>query len=182
MRTASRQRDLGSAISIEDALSMLTIIFVVFMLLLVPLVNLNRVKLENETKDPFWKSVAVNLKKELPADSRVSPYTMAFDLDSSISQRISRIENTSICYIEALFADSSVTVICHNRKENSFVAVFCSNDGAAKTFRKGFLNSGNRNSGWIISDSHEDYGDDPECLEMEARYRTWFLDMQKKRG
>jgi hypothetical protein len=182
MRTSSRQRDLGSAISIEDALSMLTIIFVVFMLILVPLVNLDRVRLEKETSDPFWKKVAVNLGAGLSADKEVAEYAMAFDLDSSISRRVSRIKNGDNRYIEALFADSSITVICHNRNKNSFIAVFCQNDGAAKIFRKGLLTPGSGNNGWIVSDSYEDYGEDPECLEMEANYRSWFFEMLKKQG
>jgi len=43
---------LGEAISIEDALSMLTVIFVLFVIFLVPLVTIDRMQLEKEQSDP----------------------------------------------------------------------------------------------------------------------------------
>jgi hypothetical protein len=182
MKAARKQRDLGSAISIEDALSMLTIIFVVFMLILVPLVNIDRVRLEKENKDPFWQKVASSFGSQSSGEHKIAGYSMAFDLDSAVAGRISETDKGRICYIEAMFRDSSLTVIRHDRRDNSFTAVFCQNGGTTRVFRKGSLLWNSRNREWMVSDFTADYGEDPESLSMETNYRAWFLDMLKKQG
>lgn len=50
--------DLGNAISMEDALSIMVVTFVLFFLFLIPLVNIDRTKLEEAQKDTYWEKLS----------------------------------------------------------------------------------------------------------------------------
>jgi len=176
MSTFGRRRDLGNAISIEDALAMLTVIFVVFMLLLVPLVNLDRTKLASEHRDRFWQRVAQSFALRDSGSTSVSSYNLAFDINDALSIRMRPGESENVRYIEALLADSSLTIIRHDHRDDSFIALFCQNAGTTKIYRSGSLTWNPASREWVAFEFDIDYGDKNESLAMEAKYRTWFLE------
>jgi hypothetical protein len=182
MNAFGRRPDLGNAISMEDALAMLTVIFVIFMLVLVPLVNLDRVKLKQEHRDRFWDRVAASFSAKKADTARWRPYSLAFDLHSALSVRTAAAGDRSVRYVEALLADSALTIIRHNLYDNTFIALYCQNSGSTKIYRSGSLtwNPGSRE--WVVFDFDIDYGDRTESLAMEARYRTWFLETSARDG
>ena len=174
MRARAATADMGEAISMEDALSMLTVIFVLFVVFLVPLVTIDRMRLEAERPDPFWGNVTASLEKGLSDMIAAREYMLAFDLEDARSVRVASVDAGNVRYVEALLRDSSITVIRHDRTDNSFGALYCQDLGSTQVFRSGTLTWNPTSRRWVVFDFEIDYGEAESSRAMAQDYRRWF--------
>lgn len=179
MRTRHSQRhfDLGEAISMEDAISMMTIIFVLFVIFLVPLVSIDKARLEKKQEDHFWGEVVAFLgTKSSPAfDKYSSMYRNAFDLYNPLFVKTTHRESSKAKYryIELLSQDSSLVVIRHELNNNDFHSMRMTKNGETTIYQHGILQRVDKTSEWFSMDEVLDYGEDPRSKQLNSEYRHW---------
>ena len=168
--------DLGDAISMEDAISMMTIVFVLFVIFLVPLVSIDKAQLERKKMDNIWK-VAID-NNNLPKDNDLvaQRYVDAFEIDEEKWITESKIGNKRV--IEALGVDSTLYVICHNLDNNRFDEMIITTNGETITYRHGILDKIRSSSNWFIVDDSYDYGDKKSSKE----FYNWYKKLCQRRS
>ncbi len=127
----------------EDAISMLTIVFVLFVIFLVPLVSIDKARLEDKLHDKFWNNMVVfldnNNTKSTSRETVTALYDNEFDIHNAIRLLYTVAPSGSYNLIEFLGQDSSVTIIKHNLSTNRFNSMRISAGGTSTTFRHGEL-------------------------------------------
>ena len=89
------------------------------------------------------------------------------------------IRTPEAVYIEAAAADSSLWIIRHDPRAQSFVALRVQGQGHARSFRRGRLLWSSTENEWFVGADTVDYGSDPSSRAMERDFRRWTL---KERG
>lgn len=175
--------DLGEAISMEDAISMMTIIFVLFVVFLVPLVSIDKARLEKKKVDHFWGDLVEWMGAtgtENSADA--SYYREAFEIyDPYFLKATIRNESSrTVRYIESLTRDSSLVVVRHDLQSNNFSLMSMSKNGETTTYRHGKLSRIAGSSNWFSAqEDNPDYGEDERSKSLNKIYRSWRLDSLK---
>lgn len=165
----------------EDAISMLTIVFVLFVIFLVPLVSIDKARLEQKLHDKFWVKMVTflndNNSSETVKDNIIGEYGSEFDIQMPFSLKFTKTlrSNDTIVYIEYLAQDSSVNVIRHNRGTENFNAMRISPGGTSTTYRHGQLAFSNESQDWfLVSDMERDYdGTSDKSKNFKKSYRSW---------
>ncbi len=169
--------DLGEAISMEDAISMMTIIFVLFVIFLVPLVSIDKARLEAKKVDHFWAEAVsfLGTRSSRDFDQYSLAYRNAFDLERQFFVRTTHLKEggRQFRFVESLLADSSLIVIRHNLENNNFNSMLISKNGETATFRHGLLEQIDSSREWFSAEDDFDYGDDPRSKELNRDYRRW---------
>lgn len=177
----SHGEDLGEAISMEDAISMLTIVFVLFVIFLVPLVSIDKARLEQKLHDKFWIKMVhyldQNQSTDAVKDNMLNQYGNEFDIFGPLSLKQTRVlsgEDTLV-YLEYLTADSTVTVIRHNKKTNLFNVMRLSQGGTSTTYQHGELKLDRLSNEWILnSEIENDFaGSSEKSKKFKTNYRNW---------
>ena len=169
-----RETDLGDAISMEDAISMLTIIFVLFVVFLVPLISIDKARLEAKLHDSFWdNTVKYLVKNPTKQSNEIKKYASAFELEEPIANNISEFPSKNYLIIEQFSSDSSLTVIKHNTKTNQFSSMRMSKNGSSTTFRNGKLAWSRVASEWYFLNNEINYGEDERSIAFNNEYRSW---------
>ena len=106
--------ELGEAISIESALTVMVVIILLRLLFFIPLVKIDRAKLEDAQHDIYWKKATEWLAAQTTDTAAARPYLQTFGLENNIV-RVSDI-GAKRCYLEALSPDSEITVIMHDQR------------------------------------------------------------------
>lgn len=175
--------NLGEAVSLEAAITIMTIIFVLRMLFLVPLVSIDKARLEKKTVDHFWGDLVSWLTTDQSGESpNAISYQEAFDLfSSSFIHATDRDEDShSVRYVESLTHDSSLIVVRHDLTNNLFSAMVMSKNGETTTYRHGKLSKVSGSSSWFAAqEDSPDYGDDSRSKVINSVYRAWRSDCVK---
>lgn len=173
MRRSPPRKDLGEAISIEDALSLLTVVFVLFILFLVPLVNIDRMQLVRSQGDKYFQQIAEWIAANGTSHPEVS-YGSAFGLDG---HRVVETEDskTPVAWVEALNSDGTLTVVEHDRATNRFIALVIKGHSDVVAYRYGALRWSAPEQVWFTTTDSIDYGNRPELQQMQKRLRAWTL-------
>lgn len=178
----SHGEDLGDAISMEDAISMLTIVFVLFVIFLVPLVSIDKARLEQKLHDKFWiKMVAFLEKNKAPeetVDLAINQYGSEFDINSPHTLKFTRTlqDSDTVVFLEYLSSlDSSINVIRHNLQSSEFNIMRLSQGGTSTTYQHGKLAFSNESQDWFLtSDIEKDYdGTSEKSKSFKKSYRSW---------
>ena len=157
----------------EDAISMLTVIFLLFLIIFIPLVKLDREYLEKAKFDPFWKGLGVRLFRSGHSPELSAPYVTMFSLEYHKSTYVSTLQEKNLTYVESINTDSSITVIRHNRTDNTFVAMFVQDFGGSITYRIGEMQWSSSAEEWFPIKERIDYGNDSVSIAMTAEYKIW---------
>lgn len=167
---------MGDAISMEDAISMLTIIFVLFVIFLVPLISIDKAKLEQAKEDFLWQQVIDNWHNRTPAlDNDLSKYIGAFGLEYHLlAQKTTIVDDGHHTHYEFLDEDSSLVVVTHMRSTKNFSLMRMSSHGGSTIFRHGQLGWSSSANEWFITKEENDYGDSEQSKELLTRYRSWY--------
>ncbi len=169
--------DLGEPISMEDAISMMTIIFVLFVIFLVPLVSIDKARLENKRVDLFWNEVVEYLgqKSNSEFDEYSKTYRDAFNFYNPLHVRTTHLKNGEIQfrYVETILPDSSLMVIRHDLTSDKFSSMRMTKNGETTTFRHGSLEEIPSTSNWFPTEDEVDYGGDPRSSAIDTEYRKW---------
>ena len=170
---ALTEEELGAAISLEDALSIMVVIFVLFLILFVPLIQLDKVNLEKSERATFWSKIySVVHKKEIGADAKakLNRYNEAFyDLTDKKSS-FTRV-NQNLLIIESIDDDDNVTVILHNPVQKEYVMLISQEFSDELIYRHGNIQS---DKGVYFTSADEvDYGSNPRVIAMQKKYVEW---------
>jgi hypothetical protein len=171
-RGGAARVEMGEAISFEDVLTVMTVLLLLRLVFMVPLVNLDKAKTIAARTDKYW-SLQAGYVLAHPGDStRVQPYRNAFGLEGK-SALISETGPDKAMFLEAAAPDSDLTVLRHNLRDSSFIAMTVQGQGRAVSFRRGKLLWSKEESEWFPASVAVDYGKSPESKEMEAQFREW---------
>jgi len=170
-RRVQARRDLGEAISLENVLSLMVVLFVLRLLFFIPLISIDRMQLENVNKDAYWQKLSEYLAAH--ADSTGTEYySSAFGLDGyRVLVTESGLGDTR--YVEALNNDGTITVIEHRVSSGRFDALVVKGHSSVPTYRYGSLKWSAPEQVWFTSNDSIGYGDRPASLEMGKRFRAW---------
>jgi len=164
-------RELGEAISLENVLTLMTVLFVLRWLFFVPLVNLDRMTLVKAQKDEYWQVLSDYLMSKGDTATN-SFYTSSFGLDGHrIVVTEAGVGDTR--YIEALNNDGTLTVIEHRLGAGRFDALVVRGHSSVVGFRYGALKWSAAEQVWFTSTDSVDYGERKESVAMKDRYRAW---------
>ena len=167
---------LGEGISFEEVLTVITVLLLLRIVFMVPLVNLDKAKTVHTKTDLYWSRQAVHiLSHESPPDE-IRPYRAAFGLQDAKASLTSTPDGI---YIEAADSDSSLWIIRHIPRAQSFVALRVQGQGHSRSFRHGRLLWSQSEGEWFVGADTVDYGSNPGSQAMEAEFRKWTL---KERG
>lgn len=177
----SHGEDLGDAISMEDAISMLTIVFVLFVIFLVPLVSIDKARLEQKLYDKFWIKMVTfldtNKSPEEVVDNTINQYGSEFDLQLPLSLKRTKIFDgtDTLVFVEYLAQDSSINVIRHNLNKQEFNLMRLSSGGTSTTYQHGMLAYSASSGDWFLtSEIEKDYdGTNEKSKSFKNNYRNW---------
>ncbi|HSQ43185.1 MAG TPA: hypothetical protein VLM37_12975 [Fibrobacteraceae bacterium] len=164
-------RELGEAISIENVLSLMVVLFVLRLLFFIPLVSIDRMSLAQAQKDEYWQNLADYLQQH--GDSAADPfYNAAFGLDGH-RILITETGQGNACYIESLNADGVLTVIEHRQDSGRFDAMVIKGHSSVVGYRYGILRWSTPERVWFTTgDSVGNIGRE-ESVSMQKRFRAW---------
>jgi hypothetical protein len=162
--------DLGEAVSIESALTVLVVILVVRLLLFIPLINIDRMKLEQAQQDTFWKQVGAWLSEQPPDETTAQPYINAFALHG---QRVRLTQTEAIRYIEGVADDSTISVVMHDPAANRYIECIGKENSAVVTYRIGDIHWSSSEKEWFTANNRIDYGENDSAVAMQKEYREW---------
>jgi hypothetical protein len=174
-RTRGGAVELGEAISIESALTVMVVLIILRFLFLIPLVNIDRAKLDEARRDVYWKKLSECLAA-MPADTAARPYLHTFGLENDLA-RVSEIGSKR--YIEALSPDGEITVIMHDLRKKSYISFNVKGHCSVVTYRFGDLHWSRAEREWFTANNAIDYGEKKATVAMQKAYREWTL---QKRG
>jgi hypothetical protein len=170
----SRRRakpDLGEAVSFDSILTILTVLLVLRMVFLVPMVNLDKSKVDQARRSLLWERVVGRLAAGARHQDDASlPYLQAFALQSDRS--FATVLPDGRVLVEALSADSTLDVVEHDPATGRFVSLRVQASSEAPVFRRGLLLWSGEESVWFPASDSTDYGQHPSSLELVARLRT----------
>ena len=167
---------LSEGISFEEVLTVITVLLLLRIVFMVPLVNLDKAKTVHAKTDLYWSRQAVHVLSHESPPEMIRPYRAAFGLQDA-EGLLTRTEDG--LYIEAASSDSSLWIIRHVPRTQSFVALRVQGQGHSRSFRHGRLLWSQAEGEWFVGADTVDYGSDPGSRAMEASFRKWTL---KERG
>jgi hypothetical protein len=141
--------DLGDPISMEDAIAMLTVVFVLFVVILVPLISIDRMRLEKEQRDAVWQVAFDRLNAMDAEDPRITAYKGEFDLYNPRGVHVSRIDSQRL--IEYLSKSGELIVILHDLQKDTFSSFHMTAGGTSVVFSRGTLTWNERSGEWLYS-------------------------------
>ncbi|KMQ50845.1 hypothetical protein CHISP_2196 [Chitinispirillum alkaliphilum] len=160
--------DSGNAISIEDALSIMVVIFVLFFLFIVPLVNIDRAKLEEAQLDEYWEKLTSWIETEEHHSAESAPYKQAFGL---YGQKVIVTEIDGARYIKALSPDGDLTVINHTGQK--YISFIVREHSSVVTYRYGNIHWSTSEQEWFTLNNRIDYGSEEFTTAMQEEFRLW---------
>lgn len=164
--------DLGEAISMEDAISMMTIIFVLFVIFLVPLVSIDKALLEEQKTDDFWGDVVHFLEKSNCGNAIAQDYQSLFNVGETVYAHIDSVGSYRI--LEVLHEDSSLVVVSHNLKNDSYTKMDMAQHGISTVYYHGTLKyQASPIPEWYSDDEIPDWGNDEKSKVFNKKYKTW---------
>ncbi|MGL1887781.1 MAG: hypothetical protein OCD76_14790 [Reichenbachiella sp.] len=179
-RRGKTEEDMGAAISLEDALSIMVVIFVLFVVLFVPLIQLDRMNLDEALKNPFWKKIYLYVEGEennSKAQKALEKYYDSFDLEGKINLYSKRDKGTF--FLESIDSDSNITVIVHDSKKKTYTVIYSQELSPSVSYRFGKIVWSKQEKNWFTLNDEVAYGDNPELKRQMLGYEKW---VAKKRG
>ena len=160
--------DTGQAISIEDALSIMVVIFVLFFLFIVPLINIDKAKLEQAQQDTYWQILSAWIGSQEINQSAAMPYIHTFGLKG---QTVLVTDLDYKRYIEALSNKGDLTVIMH--EGSRYISFIVRGHSSVVTYRYGSIHWSSAEREWFTVNNSIDYGEKDFTIEMQDNYRAW---------
>lgn len=173
----SRKSDLGSAISIEDALSIMVVVFVLFIVFFLPMVSIDQMKLEKAQKDDFWPGIKERITTQ-EIKGNPAPYLQTFNLDAERTI-VEKDSLNRVNYIESVDSEDNLMIVEHNLKDDTFVLLFVPQFNKAVTYVHGNLHWSDPESSWFKSNAIIDYEENEKSKKMQQKYRNWVQNYEK---
>lgn len=165
-----RKLDLGEAISFDSVLTVLTVLLVLRMVFFVPMVNLDKAKTESAKKSGIWDTTASRVVSSgVPGGAG---YQNAMGLTKAMV-REHVYPQQGVAWLEALFPDSSVAVVFHDRNRGTYVKLHAQSRNELPSCQYGMLRWSPPERQWFTVSDSVDYGDRGVSEATISRYREW---------
>ncbi len=152
---------------------MIAVIMVLRLVLMVPLVNIDRAKIVSAEADPFWsRQAAWILANGRDSLGIVEPYRTAFSLEGRKLWAHRNVAERRIL-VEAVDADSNILILEHSLPGGDFIAMNIQDRGNSISFRLGKLLWSNLEKEWFSAGDALDYGKKPETRRLENEFRVF---------
>jgi hypothetical protein len=158
----------------------MVVVFVLFVVLFVPLIQLDRMNLDEALKNPFWEKIYKYVEKsEIDKDDqeKLSKYYDSFDLEGNTNLISETKKNTM--YLESIDADSNITVIIHDKDKKSYTVIYSQELSPSVSYRFGKIVWSRQEKSWFTLNDEVAYGDNPELIKQTKGYERW---VKEKRG
>lgn len=172
----SEAEDLGPALAVEDALTVMVVILVLRMVLLVPMMSLDKARLERAEKETIWEKAyafVVGNKKE---DKNARQYEDAFDLTGN-SVILSEMGGGAR-FLEAADANDNLMVVWHDVDKQTYYSMYIQKFSNVPSYSHGRMKWSPQEKKWFRLDNQVDYNQTPESVQLHQRYLDWI----NKRG
>lgn len=174
-----KKADFGEAISMEDAISMLTVIFVLFLVLFIPMVKIDQANLIKAKVDPFWVKIEKRISNTPHNVKGVQPYLSMFSLEGTHTI-VTHDHSSNTIYIEGISEDKTITVIKHNTVDDSYISLSVQDHGGSTLYKIGSMVWSSDDKEWFAADTPRiDYGSDPISSSMLSSYKAWIQRQEK---
>jgi hypothetical protein len=173
----SEAMDLGPAISLEDALTIIIVILVLRVVLFVPLITIDKAKLYHAEKESSWESTYAWIRKHSQASvDQTSPvlnqYQDAFTMGNR-SVVISESQQDKSRYIEAADANNNLLVIRHDVANQVYYSMYIQNFSTVPSFQHGKIKWSPQEKKWFTLNNQVEYNQTPESQTVLENYRKW---------
>lgn len=171
MRRKGAKADLGDAVSFDSVLTIMTVLLVLRMVYLVPMVSVDKAKLEQARKDSLWTRTTERLARLPPeSDSLAAPYIAAFSLQGCRLETSRDGEGHVL--LAALAPDSTLFLVEHDPRGGGFSSLRVQKSSEHPVFRRGTLLWSKEERAWFPTSDTTDYGQDPSSISFLARVRA----------
>ena len=170
--------DLGPALAVEDALTVMVVILVLRMVLLVPMMSLDKARLERPEKEGFWERAYSYIlgHKEAGAVKGAQPYADAFEIDGNAV--ILSDVGGSVRFVESADANNNLLVVRHDVGRQTYHSMYIQNFSAVPSFSHGKMKWSPQEKKWFRLNNEIDYTQTPESAQLQAQY----AELNKQRG
>jgi len=159
--------DLGEAISFDSVLTVLTVLLVLRVVFLVPMVNLDKAKTESAQKDQSWQT-AMSWVGNHAATTAMGDYDGFL---SAVRPPAVVTMEGDVRWIEALLPESTLVVVRHDLRTQTFASLRTQGSSIAPTFRHGTLLWSQSEKQWFATGDSVDYGEHAHSRELLRCYR-----------
>jgi hypothetical protein len=168
--------DLGPALAVEDALTVMVVILVVRMVLLVPMMSLDKARLERPEKESFWQKAYAFVLGNKESEEGIRSYEDAFEIEGSAA--ILTDMEGGVRFLEAADAEENLLVVRHDVKRQAYTSMYVQKFSAVPTFSHGRMKWSPQEKKWFRLDNAIDYTATPEHEQLQAQYQA----LGKRRG
>jgi len=176
MSAHSESEDLGPALAVEDALTVMVVILVLRMVLLVPMMSLDKARLERAEKETVWEKAYAFVAGNKKADASARQYEDAFDLNGN-SVILTELGG-GVRLLEAADANNNLMVVRHDVDRQTFSSMYIQKFSNVPSYGHGRMKWSPQEKKWFRLDNQIDYNQTPESVSLNKQYQEWI----KKRG
>jgi hypothetical protein len=172
----SEAEDLGPALAVEDALTVMVVILVLRMVLLVPMMSLDKARLERAETETVWEKAYAYVIGHKKDDKNAMQYEDAFDLAGN--SVILTEMGGGARFLEAADAANNLMVVHHDLEKQTYYSMFIQKFSNVPSFSHGRMKWSPQEKKWFRLDNQIDYNQTPESVDMNKQYLEWI----NKRG
>jgi hypothetical protein len=171
-----QEEDMGPALAVEDALTVMVVILVLRMVLLVPMMSLDKARLERPEKEGFWERTYAYILGNKGDVKEARQYADAFEIDGNAV--ILSEFGGGVRFVEAADANSNLLVVRHDVAKQTYHSMYIQKFSAVPSFSHGKMKWSPQEKKWFRLNNEIDYTQTPEAAQLQAQY----VELNKKRG
>ena len=168
----SDAEDMGPAVSLEDVLTVIVVILVLRVVLFVPMINMDRARLDRAEKETYWQGAHAWIVANKQASPLSAQYEDAFEIAGK-SLVISESPDEKVRYLESADDNDNVLVIRHDIDKESYYSMYIQKFSTVPSYRHGRIKWSPQEKKWFTLDNKIEYNQTPGAVEMQQRYRKW---------
>ncbi|MDB5104380.1 MAG: hypothetical protein JWP91_2069 [Fibrobacteres bacterium] len=172
----SEAEDLGPALAVEDALTVMVVILVLRMVLLVPMMSLDKARLERAEKGTIWEKAYAYVVGNKREDKDARQYEDAFDLNGN-SVILTELGGGARI-LEAADANQNLMVVRHDVQKQTYYSMYIQKFSNVPSYSHGRMKWSPQEKKWFRLDNQIDYNQTPEAESLNRQYQEWI----NKRG
>ena len=172
----SEAEDLGPALAVEDALTIMVVILVLRMVLLVPMMSLDKARLERAEKESVSEKAYTYVLGHKCLDKSAQQYEDAFDLSGNAI--IVTDMGGGVRLLEAADANKNLLVVRHDVDKQTYSSMFIQKFSNVPSYGHGRMKWSPQEKKWFRLDNQIDYNQTAESVNLHQQWLDWL----KKRG
>lgn len=168
--------DLGPALAVEDALTVMVVILVVRMVLLVPMMSLDKARLERPEKEGFWERAYAFVLGNKESKEDIRSYGDAFEIEERAA--ILSEVGDGVRILEAADKEQNLLVVRHDVAKQSYFSMYIQKFSAVPSFSHGRMKWSPQEKKWFRLDNQIAYAQTPEGETLQKQYE----ELNRQRG